>query len=101
MNFKKIKTYEDIILFNRESLGDNAILSEDRMREHKTELFKTFIKKNDVIYFRMRELDLHSRKCIFKLCSINTLGSVVVEQNYKTKKELQEDFNKLKIEQWD
>lgn len=98
MNFQKIKTYEDIILFNRENLGDKALLSEDRMREHKTELFKTFLKKNGVVYFRMRELDLQSKRCIFKLCSINELGSVVVEQNYKTKKELQEDFNKLKIE---
>lgn len=98
MNFQKIKTYEDIILFNRESLGDKALLSEDRMREHKTELFKTFLKKDGVIYFRMRELDLQSRRCIFKLCSINEHGSVTVEQNYKTKKELQEDFNKLKIE---
>lgn len=94
----KIRTYEDIINFNRESFGDKALLSEDRMKEHQTNLFKTFFKKDEVVYFKMRELDLSTRKCIFKLCSINTLGSVVVEQNYRTKKELQEGFNKLKLE---
>lgn len=93
----KIRTYEDIIKLNRESLGDKALLSEDRMKEHQTNLFKTFFKKDDVVYFKMRELDLHSRKCIFKLCSINELGSVIIEQNYRTKKELQEGFNKLKL----
>ena len=94
----KIKTYEDIIKFNRESLGNKALLSEDRMKEHQTILFKTFIKKDEVVYFKMRELDISTKKCIFKLCSINELGSVVIEQNYRTKKELQEGFNKLKLE---
>lgn len=98
MEFKKIKTYEDIITYNRECIGDKALLEADRMREHKTELFKTFIKTPEYIYFKMRELDLHSlsRKCIFKLCSIDSNGAVIIEQNYANKKELQKKFDEIK-----
>lgn len=97
MEFKKIKTVEDIISYARDN--NCNIFDKDRMKEKNTELFKVFIKKPDIIWFKMRELEKvgYGKKCIFKLCLIKEDGKVEIEQNYATKKELQEDFNKLKL----
>ena len=66
MNWRNIVNYEDIITYSKEK-GCN-FFNEDRIREHKTELFKTFIKTENVILMKLRvELIIIDKKREIKL----------------------------------
>lgn len=100
MNWRNIINYEDIIAYSKE-IGCN-FFNEDRVKEHRTEIFKTFLKTENIILIKLRELESISGrltgKCIFRVCSMKPDGAVEIENNFKNKKELQNYYNNKKDE---
>lgn len=98
MEYSQIRASADIIKYSREK--HCLLLSEDRMKEHKTNLFKTFIKKPNVIYFKLREFESIANrftgKCFFRLCQMTPDGATVIINSFIEKAKLIIAFNKLK-----
>lgn len=100
MNWRNIVSYKDIMAYSKER-GCN-FFDEERIKEHKTELFKTFIKTENTILMKLRELESISGrptgKCVFRVCSMKPDGKIEIENNFKNKKELQTYYNNKKDE---